>query len=139
MSRVPGDQLRIRIQPPAGFWALNSFIVDYSTDEPLLVEIVRPLSAVDDSEQDVRGELLVTDNSYYEMPLTGNRAYISFPVPAPHPRMNRTVFLHSRGYYRYHLTGKGEPQTATLQQVFDVPDTMARIAATRFKSWRSAR
>lgn len=139
VSRVPGDQLRIRIHPPAGFWALNSFIVDYSTDKPLWVEIVRPLSAVDDSGQDVRGELLVTDDSYYAMPLTGNRAYISFRVPAPHPRMKRTVFLHSRGYYRYHLTGKGEPKTATLQQIFDVPDTMARIAATRFNSWRSAR
>jgi len=139
VSRVPGDQLRIRIHPPAGFWALNSFIVDYSTDKPLWVEVVRPLSALDDSEQDVRGELLVTDDSYYAMPLTGNRAYISFRVPAPHPRMKRTVFLHSRGYYRYHLTGKGEPQTATLQRIFDVPDTMARIAATRFNSWRSAR
>jgi len=139
LSRVLGDQLRIRIHPPAGFWALNSFSVDYSTDKPLWVEIVRPLSAVDDSEQGVRGELLVTDDSYYAMPLTGNRAYISFRVPAPHPGMKRTVFLHSRGYYRYHLTGKGEPKTAILQQIFDVPDTMARIAATRFNSWRSAR
>ena len=25
VSRVQGDQLRIRIHPPAGFWALNSF------------------------------------------------------------------------------------------------------------------
>jgi hypothetical protein len=45
VSHVKGDQLHIRIQPPAGFWALNSFAVDYSADQPVSVQTVKPASA----------------------------------------------------------------------------------------------
>ena len=45
VSHVKGDTLRLRIHPPAGFWALNSFAVDYSADRPLSVQTVKPTAA----------------------------------------------------------------------------------------------
>ena len=139
VSRVPGRQLRIRVRPPAGFWALNSFVIDYSSDKALSVENVPPLEALDEGGRDVLSELLAADDSYYAMPVTGNYAYVSFPAPVRRPGMKRTVFLHSRGYYRLHLIGRGEPNTAILQEIRDVPDAAARLAAVRFVEWQRAR
>jgi DNA-directed RNA polymerase specialized sigma24 family protein len=52
--------------------------------------------------------------------------------------MERTVFLHSRGYYRLHLTGSGNPDTATLGQIGNTPDVAARFAIKRYNEWRVA-
>jgi len=46
VSRVRGDKLRVRVQPPAGFWALNSFAVDYSGAQPMEVTKVAPRGAM---------------------------------------------------------------------------------------------
>ena len=136
VSRVPGDQLRIRIRPPAGFWAFNSFAVDYTSDESVRVETVPPAEARTDHGQSVLAELQGVDDSYYEMPRIGDCAYLRFPAPPSRSGMKRTVFLHSRGYYRLHLTGSGDPDTATLQQIQSEPDAAALFAAARFAAWR---
>ncbi len=138
LSQATGDQLRIRIRPPVGFWALNSFAVDYGLDQAPIVEKVRPLKAWDDSDRDLLADLLKTDDAYYAMPRVGDRAWVNFPAPPACPEMERTVFLHSRGYYRLHLTGSGKPDTATLQQISNVPDGAARFAAKRYSEWRVA-
>ncbi len=139
VSRVVGDRLRLRIRPPAGFWALNSFAVDYSTNQAVVVDTLAPMEAQDQHGRDVLGELVRTDDRYYIMPETGDRAYVTFPAPAPLPEMERTVLLHSRGYYRLHLPVGGEPDQVTLRRLVDLPGAAARFAAERFAQWKYAR
>jgi hypothetical protein len=138
VSRATGDQLRVRIRPPVGFWALNSFAVDYGSDQTPNVEKSRPIKAWDDASRDLLAELSKTDDSYYAMPKVGDRAWVNFPAPPPRPGMERAVFLHSRGYYRLHLNGSGNPDTATLQQIGNTPDAAARFAIKRYGEWRVA-
>jgi hypothetical protein len=138
VSRTTGDQLRIRIRPPVGFWALNSFAVDYGPDQPPIVEKVSPIKAWNDGNRDLLADLLKADEAYYAMPKVGDQAWVNFPAPAPRPGMQRTVFLHSRGYYRLHLTGSGNPDIATLDQIGAVPDAAARFAIKRYNEWRVA-
>jgi hypothetical protein len=83
-------------------------------------------------------ELSKTDDAYYAMPNVGDRGWVNFPAPPPRPGMERTVFLHSRGYYRLHLTGSGNPDTATLGQIGNTPDAAARFAIKRYNEWRVA-
>lgn len=137
VSRVPGDELHVQIRPPAGFWALNYFAVDYSAESLPRVETLRPVKALDESGKSVLAELSDVDDSYYTMPVQGNRAYVTFPAPALRPGMRRTVFLHSRGYYRLHLTPQGEPNTAVLREIGGVPDAAARLAALRYSQWQN--
>jgi hypothetical protein len=138
VSRVRGNQLRISIRPPAGFWALNSFAVDYSLEQPVSVKTVAPLAARDSHDKDVLPELLTSDDRYYEMPNIGDSADISFPAPARRAGMDRTVILHSRGYYRLHLAEGGEPDLAALDAITNVPGAAARFAANRFAEWQAA-
>lgn len=139
VSAVRGDRLRLRIRPPAGFWALNSFALDYSQDGELVVEKIASVEARDTRGIDVLQALRGRDDDYYAMPETGDRGYVVFPAPEPRPGTERTVFLHSRGYYRLHLTGEGEPDRAMLKQIADEPGGAARFAAARFARWQSER
>jgi hypothetical protein len=138
VSRATGDQLRIRIRPPVGFWALNSFAVDYGPDQQPIVEKVSPIKAWNDRNRDLLADLAKKDDAYYAMPKVGDQAWVNFPAPPPRPGMQRTVFLHSRGYYRLHLTGSGNPDIATLEQMGAVPDAAARFAIKRYNEWRVA-
>ena len=139
VSRVQGDQLRIRIQPPNGFWALNSFAVDYSADRPVNVEKLAPATARDLQGKDVLPELVANDDHYLVMANVGDTADITFHAPPPHAGAERTVFLHSRGYYKLHLDAAGEPDTKTLQEIENVPGAGARFAANQFALWQIAK
>ena len=63
----------------------------------------------------------------------------SFRAPPPRPGTDRAVFLHSRGYYKLHLTGTGEPDTKMLDAIENVPGTGARFAADKFGQWQIAK
>ncbi len=138
VSRVRGDRLRIRIHPPAGFWALNSFAVDYSMDRSVSVERLKPATAFDGEGRNVLPDLAADDDRYLAMPGVGDTADLTFPVPSRQAGTSRTIFLHSRGYYRLHLASTGEPDTKTLQEIEDVPGAAARFAASHFAQWQIA-
>jgi hypothetical protein len=138
VSRAHGDQLRIRIQPPAGFWALNSFAVDYTADRPVNVEKIEPATAKDQLGKNVLPELAANDDRYLAMPDIGDSADLTFHVPSQQAGTERTVFLHSRGYYKLHITATGEPDTKTLQEIENVPGAAARYAANQFARWQVA-
>jgi hypothetical protein len=138
VSRVPGDSVRIRLRPPIGFWALNSFAMDYSADRALLVDTL-PLVEAGDSGRSVRSELVASDSSYFVMPDKGDHAWLTFRAPPARPGLERTVLLHSRGYYRLHLDATGPADTATLRRITVEPGAVARFAAERFGQWQLAR
>lgn len=139
VSRVQGDQLRIRIHPPAGFWALNSFGVDYTPDRPVSIEKLEPATAQDLQGKDVLPELVANDDRYLAMPNVGDTADLIFHVPPRHAGTDRTVFLHSRGYYKLHVAAAGEPDTKTLQEIENVPGAAVHFAANQFAQWQVAR
>ncbi len=138
IHRVQGDTLRLRIRPPVGFWALNSFAMDYSVEQPLEVRFVSPTSATDRKGNDVLQQLLATDDVYHVMPETG---WAQIVFPAPHLARGTTwsIFLHSRGYYRLHLPADRDPDAVRLEQIANEPDAATRFAVERFAEWRTAR
>ena len=137
VSHVPGNRLRIRLLPPAGFWAINSVAVDYSLPLPLKVTRVAPIKALSQAGESVAHELAQADGVYYKA-AQGESAEVIFPAPQEAAGMSRTVFLASKGYYRPSVRAPGTADAATLFQIFAVPDGMARFAAQRYAEWRAA-
>jgi hypothetical protein len=138
VSRVKGDQLRIRIHPPAGFWALNSFAADYTPDRPVSVQTIKPATAQDLQGKNVLPDLVSVDGRYLAMPDIGDTADVTFVAPPAKAGSDRAVFLHSRGYYKLHIAGTGEPDKKTLTAFEQVPGSAARYAATQFTQWQIA-
>jgi hypothetical protein len=133
-----GDSLRIRIHPARGFWALNYLAIDYSPDQPVQVDTLHPRSASGPGGVDLLPVLSAADTLYHAMPATGDRAYLDFAAPEVPLGRERTVLLHSRGYYRLHLTPAGEPDTALVRRVLQVPDAAAEFSASQYRLWPMA-
>jgi hypothetical protein len=57
-------------------------------------------------------------------------------APGRKSGMERTVFLHSRGWYQLHLRDNSEPDNATFARIMTVPGAAVQFAADRFKEWR---
>jgi hypothetical protein len=138
LSRVEGDSVRLRIRPPRGFWALNSFALDYDDEHPTKVDTLPPIRAKDARWGDVLPALSTSDDRYYVMPYTGDYGHLTFKAPAQHAGSDRTVLLHTRGYYRLHLPIGGEPDTAALRRISYVPGAAAEFAAEQFSKWQVA-
>src|SRR5579864_1161191 len=129
--------MHIRLQPPSGFWAINSLAIDYSPEQELEVNHVAPQTARTGAGKDVLPELQATDGRYYKA-MNGDSASIAFAAPPARPGMSRTVFLHSNGYYRPDVRSQGSADNATLSKIFQTRDGLARFAAERYAAWRLA-
>jgi hypothetical protein len=138
LSKVEGDSVRLRVRAPRGFWALNSFALDYGEDHPVKVDTLRPVSAKDARWGDVLPAISASDDRYYAMPYTGDYGHVAFRAPAAVAGSERTVLLHTRGYYRLHLPIGGDPDTATLRRLGEVPGAAAQFAAEQFSQWQVA-
>lgn len=129
ISDVTGEEIRIRLRPPGGFWAMNSFALDASPDIEIPVQRVAAKAARSDDGVDLVASLAADDDLYYVQPEIGDQAEVTFDVPAQAEGTERSIFLASRGWYRLHLESEGEPDRANLQRVETVPDGAARLAA----------
>jgi hypothetical protein len=136
-SQVKGNRLNIRIRPPKGFWAFNSFAVDCTPNLPVELMTLHPIECRDSDGLDRLAQIAANDDSYYEMTNIGNRGYISFNAPPLRPDMKRTVILHTRGYYKLHLDSKGQPNQDLLTRIMTVPDALARFSGMRFPAWQA--
>jgi hypothetical protein len=86
--------------------------------------------------KDVLPDLAAIDDRYYPMPTNLDRAELRFPAPLRKAAMNRTVFLHSRGWYQLYLRDGGAPDYATLTKITFVPGAPVQFAIDRFAEWR---
>jgi hypothetical protein len=139
VSRTAGDSLRIRIRPPRGFWALDELAMDYTPDQPVTIATLHPRTATEPDGTNVLPLIASFDTLYHAMPRTGDRAVVSFDAPAPPAAgVERTVVLHSRGYYHLHLTPAGEPDVEMVRRVLEVPGAGAEYSAGLYSVWPMA-
>lgn len=135
VSRAVGESLRIRIQPPRGFWALNSFAIDYGTEPRLSTERIALREARAADATDVTSPLARIDGRYHEMPAVGDYVTVMFPAPDTPPGYETTVILHSRGYYDLHLDPAGQGDDERLARILEEPGAAARYSAELYGSW----
>jgi hypothetical protein len=132
VSRVAGDKVRVRLRPPAGFWAFNSFAMSYGAEHPARVTKLEPVRARDAAGRDLLPALRAADGQYYEMQKQGEKAAVAFAAPPAAPGMERTLFLHSRGYYRMHIPESGEANIGTFQKILTEPGAGAAFSAKMY-------
>jgi hypothetical protein len=132
ISHARGDSLHLRLRPPSGFWAFNSFAIAYSSLPGVTIDTLAPATARTESGRDVRAELTWGDTQYYAMPTNTDRAYLTFAAPPQRPGTVRTVVVHARGYYSIHINPTGPPDVAALTSIAQVPDAFARLSADKF-------
>jgi hypothetical protein len=105
--------------------------MDYSRDQPLAVDTIAPRSASGSGEGDILAAVTAADTVYHAMPRTGDRATLEFPAAVMPPGRERTMVLHSRGWYRLHLT-------AMVRRLLEVPGAAVEYSASQYRQWPMA-
>jgi hypothetical protein len=136
VSHARGTQLRIRLRPPVGYWAFNSFAAAYGAGQAANVSRVAANSARTSNGNDILQDLVAADERYYAMPDDTDRAEVTFAAPPPTAGAERTVFLHSRGWYQLHLRDQSALDLTTFTKILTVPGAAVQFAAERFAEWQ---
>jgi len=137
LTGLKGDTLLIRLTPPAGFWKLNSFFIDYSQDEAIELQEISARSIIGNDGTDLSAILESSDHSYYIMPDVGQHANLTFPAPPLKPGFKRTLFAKVSGYYDMHLDATGHPQYDILNRIFTEPGFVTKFSIDEYQKWRN--
>ena len=136
VSGVSGDRLRLRVRPPCGFWAINSFEIAYDSVGAVPFTRISAESARTSDGTDVLKELASANGAYYTMPTIGDAAELRFRAPIRRPAMERTFFLHTAGWYQIHLGVGGEPDQRAFNEVLNTPGAIVRFTEAQYDAWK---
>jgi hypothetical protein len=139
VSRVAGPHVELRLLPARSFWGLNWLAADFSPDQLLQVDTLALTDATDKTQGDVREALSGADERYHALPATGDQATLTFKAPPPRPGLDRTVFVHARGWYRLRGLPTTAEDQAQLARVTGEPGFAARLAADEYRRLLLAR
>lgn len=107
--------LRIKLESGSYFWEIDYVGLSLEQSAPQPPTILQLSQAVDENGNNVVDELLNDDAHYYVQPEIGNEAELIFN--APEQRGERTIILHSKGYYEILQDPKGPPRIKALKEI----------------------
>jgi hypothetical protein len=133
LEGIDSDTFRVKLETGFMFWELDQIAIDYSENVPFRSTTISASNAPDENGTDVAGNLRYDDESYYIQPEIGNEAVLRFPVPEQTGE-NRTVILHSKGYYKIIREQAGRADWKTLRTFRD-PGRMPQYSRELFEKF----
>jgi len=116
---IASDDLEIRLECGYHFWEIDYASVDYSKDIILENNILIVDEAVDESGKDVANLINSQDDNYFIQSEIGSDAVIKFDVKGLKPmKGERSVFLHTKGYYEYVKSYDKQPDLGSATKIF---------------------
>lgn len=113
---IVAGKIRIKLEYGSFFWEIDHVSMDLSEDLALPYNRVSLKSAVDEQGRNVLELLARDDDQYYVQPEIGNAAKLEFPIPDQISE-ERTLVLHSKGFYRIIRNPEGKPQLRNLKRM----------------------
>jgi hypothetical protein len=116
LKGIKDRPLTIKLEAGTCFWEIDYAGLDYSPGFHPGITTVAVENACTEDQVNVSELLNHDDSKYYVQPEKDNVALLSFPVP-PVKDAERTLILHSKGFY--HINGKsdGIPKVARLNKI----------------------
>jgi rRNA processing protein Gar1 len=109
LKGIKSDTVKLKLETGFLFWEIDYAAMDFGRSEVMNPVSVPLKTAIDNNNLDISRLLLKSDSSYYVQKQTGDEAVLTFDTPEQ-TAGKRTVFLHSRGYYKIlrEQTGKAD-------------------------------
>jgi hypothetical protein len=108
------DPLRMKLEFGNFLWEIDYASVDYSSEVQVKSHTIPVKTAITEDEKDIAGLLQKPDNKYYTQPTMDNQAVVTFDMPEL-TEQNRTIFLHSKGWYEILREPEGKPDIEKLK------------------------
>jgi hypothetical protein len=137
LSNVPGDTLRIRMNPPVGFWAIDYIGIVYEDPHLIGVTEVAFDFTEDQHGKNISALIEQRDSVYQVLPKVGDWMKMTFPVPSQQEATERSVFLKTSGYYEIHLSKEQPEQKERIQAFLNTPGLIVQYAIEEYMKWSS--
>jgi len=137
VSRIAGNKLTIRLNPPMGFWNIDYLGVEYGDDPTVEVQEVAATGAEDWNAADVVAPISAADKKYFVMPEVGNWAKVSFAAPPPRAGTKRSIFLKTGGYYEIQIDKTQPAQMELIRQLLTTPGKIVEYSLNEYVKWRA--
>ncbi len=111
------ESIELRVQSGFMFWDLDRINMDFSAPSNLSVQRLSPSSALGSNNNDDTEALASNDDKYMSHLTTGDSTTVKFEGIENIEGMNRTIFLHSKGYYLPQKQFSGKLQRKELAKI----------------------
>jgi hypothetical protein len=111
---LPSDTVKLKLETGFRFWEVDYIAMDISKQEEVAVVRVPLKSATANGELEVKEALAASDDVYYVLDEQGDETILLFDSPDMENNC-RSVFLHTRGYYKVLRDQTGPPDKKTLR------------------------
>jgi hypothetical protein len=118
---ISGDYLKVKLNPPAGFWKLNWIAIDYGDSQAKDIKEVKAIYAKDTNGKDISESIQGKDKKYYTMSRIDDEAVLMFNAPPLKQDLKRSLFAKMTGYYELHIKGTKSVKTDILDRMVNEP------------------
>jgi hypothetical protein len=108
------NPLKLKLEFGNYLWEIDYAAIDYSPDPETSASTLTAQTAINENHENITSLISGDDSKYYTQPTTENYAVLTFNLP-PATAPNRTVILHSKGWYQILQAPKGKPDLEYLK------------------------
>jgi len=119
--------VRIRLESGFKFWELDYTGMDFSRDSTVMIEYIKPHSAITESGKDVTKRLTQNDDHYYIQKDIGEESLVVYLNSPDIQGMEKSDFLHTKGYYEHVRDYPGPPNNEQLL-TFLIPGRFSKFS-----------
>lgn len=99
LGDVKGSTVRIKLEPPVGYWLIDRLALDFGEDTPVDELLVDAEDVDSPDAAEVLRALTVEDGSALFLVNPGSQSVLTFAAPPPKEGMARTLFLRTVSCY----------------------------------------
>jgi hypothetical protein len=99
ISEIEGDMLQVRLKSTTAHYEINYAGIDYSEDEPMIVNKIDPYYAVKNGEEDISAALESPDENYVTL-LPNDVIELRYEA-VPESEWKRDFTIAAKGYYNF--------------------------------------
>jgi len=136
VSNLSGDKLRIRLNPPIGFWTIDYIAVEYEFFKTPKITEIKPKLAINQDGEQVQQSLQSIDQNYCQMFEVGDWFTVEFDAPPLKEDLKRTVYLKTYGYYEIQVDKTQPEKTELIQYLLNTPDAIVEYSMDEYLKWR---
>lgn len=114
LEGITSDTIKIKLETGFMFWEIDYVAMDFSVSGPLHYVTVPATSATANNDLEIKQVIAGSDNTYFVLDEQGDEAVLVFDSPELKDD-SRSVFLHTRGYYKVLRDQTGPPDKKTLK------------------------
>jgi hypothetical protein len=114
LNGTESNPLKIKLESGNFFWEIDYAGIDYSPKLEINYKVIPVKTAINQAGEDVGKMLFQDDQKYYIQPEVGDNAVVSFALPEM-TNDERTVILHSKGWYQILGNPTGTPDREYLE------------------------